>query len=253
MPTTRLPVIRPSTGSEVARRAVILAGGKGSRLAPFTFAIPKPLVPIGDLPIVEILIRQLVAAGYDRITISVGHLAGLIQAFCGDGAKWGVGIDYVREDEPLGTIGCLALIDDIEEDRLLIVNGDTLTTMDLAMPFDSHDPGDALTICANRRTVDIEFGVLHFDDVGLLTEYEEKPRLGYDVSMGVNIVSTWVVGKYIDGSRRDLPELVRVLQAEGEAVRVLPIDAYWLDLGRIDDLEAGTKAFEADPSRFLPR
>ncbi len=237
----------------VSRRALILAGGRGSRLQPFTFSIPKPLVPIGDMPIVEILIQQLVAAGYERITLSVGYLAGLIEAYCGDGSKWGVPIDYARETEPLGTIGGLALLDDIDDDRLLVVNGDTLTTMDLAMPFAAHDPTDAMTICARSRQVDVEFGVLHADEANRLTGYEEKPTLDYQVSMGVNVVSTWVVDKYLDGSHCDVPDLVRQLMDDGERVRVLPVDAYWLDLGRLDDLEAGARAFAENPARFLPR
>jgi NDP-sugar pyrophosphorylase family protein len=235
-------------------RALILAGGKGSRLRPFTFTIPKPLVPIGDMPILEILLRQLKGQGFDRITVSVGHLAGLIRAFCGNGSQWDIPIDYIYEDQPLGTIGCLARLDDPHgTDRVLVVNGDTLTDMNMAEAYAAHDNRDAITICANRRSVGVDFGVLETDCQGYLSSYTEKPTLHYRVSMGVNVVSTWVVARYIgNGERLDTPDLVRRLQAAGEGVRVLDTEAYWLDLGRLDDLEAGYNAFRADPRRFLP-
>ena len=236
----------------MAGHAVILAGGKGSRLRPFTVTIPKPLVPIGDLPIVEILIRQLAAAGIDRITISTGHLASLIEAFCGDGGRWGVPIDYVYEDTPLGTIGCLALLDDVGGDRVLVVNGDTLTDFDFATALPSHDPEDGITIYSNRRSVQVEFGVLETDGDGYLSGYREKPELSYDVSMGINVLSSWVIDKYIPAERLDLPDLVLRLVQDGEKVRVRPTDAYWLDLGRMADLEAGAERFRTDPGRFLP-
>ncbi|MFY9821248.1 MAG: sugar phosphate nucleotidyltransferase [Thermoanaerobaculia bacterium] len=235
-------------------RALILAGGKGSRLRPFTFTIPKPLVPIGETSILEILIRQLKGQGFERITLSVGHRAGLIRAFCGDGSQWGIPIDYVYEDEPLGTIGCLALLDDLEgADRLLVVNGDTLTDMSLAAAWAAHDTGDAITICANRRSVGIDFGVLETDEGGYLASYTEKPTLHYRVSMGVNVVSTWAIGEAIPrGQPLDLPGLVGKLMATGRRVRVREVDAYWLDLGRMQDLEEGEKVFRANPERFLP-
>lgn len=235
-------------------RAVILAGGKGSRLRPFTVTIPKPLVPVGDLPILEILIRQLRRQGFSRITISVGHLASLIRAYCGDGARWGVPIDYIFEEQPLGTIGCLSLIDNWDEaDRLLVVNGDTLTDLDMAAVYREHRDEDAITLCSSRRTVRVDFGVLDVDDAGYLAAYTEKPVLAYRVSMGVNVLPRRVVAKYLVRDQRlDLPELVERLRGDGQRVRVLDTSAYWLDLGRMEDLEAGGAAFQADPGRFLP-
>lgn len=235
-------------------RAVILAGGKGSRLLPFTITVPKPLVPIGDLPILEILIRQLKHQGFDRITISVGHLASLIRAFCGNGEPWKIPIDYVYEDQPLGTIGCLGLIGDLDrEDRVLVVNGDTLTDLDMAAVYAAHDVEDAITICANRRAVEIDFGVLETDGDGYLSTYTEKPTLSYRVSMGINVLSTWAVAKHIPRNERlDTPDLVRKLLDHDEGVRVRDTDAYWLDLGRMKDLETGVAVFQDDPRRFLP-
>lgn len=229
---------------------MILAGGKGSRLQPFTFAIPKPLVPVGEVPIIEILLRQL-APDFDRITISVGYLAKLIESYCGDGSRWGLQIDYAVEEEPLGTVGCLSLIGDVD-DRLLVINGDTLTDMPFGEVARRHDDADAMTIFANTRSVDIEFGVLDVAADGRLTGYREKPRSSYRVAMGVNVFSAWALRRYLEpGERLDLPELVWRLLEAGESVRVCDSDAYWLDLGRMADLEIGTEVFSAEPGRFI--
>ncbi|MGH8872187.1 MAG: sugar phosphate nucleotidyltransferase [Acidimicrobiia bacterium] len=234
-------------------RAVILAGGTGSRLRPFTFTIPKPLVPIGEMPIIEILIRQLAGQGFDRITISVGHLASLIRAVCGDGSHWGVEVDYVEEEQPLGTAGGLSLIKDLGGAPVLVINGDTLTDLDFAAAVRKHSPEAGITICTNRREVAIDFGVLQVADDGLLLGYREKPTLEYLVSMGVYVVSDWVIEEYIpEGERLDMPDLIRGLIENGHPVRTHDADAYWLDLGRIDDLEQGDSVFRSERARFLP-
>jgi len=233
-------------------RAVILAGGEGSRLKPFTVVIPKPLVPIGEMPILELLIRQLKAQGFDWITLSVGYLSTLIEAYCGDGSRWNVRLDYVREVEPLGTAGFLGLLDDLTEDRLLVVNGDTLTDLDMGRVYREHDVGDGATICANRRSTAVEFGVLEVDASGRLRSYTEKPTVTHEVSMGVNVVSAWAIDAFVEPHvPLQMPELLRRIQAEG-TVRVRTTDAYWLDMGRMSDLETAVETFAADPSRFLP-
>jgi NDP-mannose synthase len=235
-------------------RALILAGGKGSRLRPLTFAIPKPLVPIDDTPILEVLIRQLRRQGFARVTISVGHMADLIRAFCGDGARWGIELDYLQEEEPLGTIGCLSLLSDLAEDRILVVNGDTFTDFDMAAAYREHDPACALTLCASRRAVEIDFGVLETNPQGRLVTYREKPSLSYRVAMGINVISAWAIPEFVPaGAHFDLPDLVRELLAAGREVMVRDGEAFWLDLGRLSDLEAGSEVFRANRERFLPR
>ena len=232
--------------------AVVLAGGTGSRLRPFTFAVPKPLVPIGEMPIIELLIRQLADQGFDRVTISVGHLAGLIQAFCGDGSKWGVPIDYIYEDEPLGTVGSLALIESFDGDRVLVVNGDTLTDMSFAEAYPSHETTDGATICANVRTVDIDFGVLSMNGGNYLASYTEKPQRSYTAGVGANVLTVADIEDLLtEGERLDMPQFIERLQAADRPVRVYSPDAYWLDLGRLSDLETGTKMFTEQPERFI--
>jgi NDP-sugar pyrophosphorylase family protein len=215
--------------------------------------IPKPLVPIGEMPIIELLIRQLRAQGFERITLSVGYLATLIEAYCGDGSRWGVAVEYLHEAEPLGTAGCLGLIDRIDEDRILVVNGDTMTDLDMGAVLREHDSRHAATICTNLRTVSLGFGIVHADPEGDLAAYEEKPELRYEVSMGVNVLSTWAIERFIErGVRLDMPELLLNMKRNSETVRIRRTDAYWLDMGRMADLEAAVEAFERDPSRFLP-
>lgn len=232
---------------------MILAGGRGSRLTPYTAVIPKPLVPIGEIPILELLIRQLQSQGFERITLSVGYLSSLIEAYCGDGSRWGIALDYVRETEPLGTAGFLGLLRDVEDDRLLVVNGDTLTDLDMGRAYRDHDPSDGATICSSRRSLSIEFGVLETDDARQLVSYREKPEVTYHVSMGVNILSLWAIKAHVTpDARLDMPDLLRRIQEAGGVVRVHATDAYWLDMGRVSDLEAALETFAADPSRFLP-
>lgn len=234
-------------------RAVVLAGGLGNRLKPLTVVIPKPLVPVGEFSIIEVLAKQLAAQGFDRLTISVGHLSSLVHAFCGDGSQWNIAIDYVQEDTPLGTAGCLSLVDDLAEDRVLVLNGDILTNTDFGEAYRSHDPADGATIFANKREVPVEFGVLECNEGGYLSGYIEKPTLSYDVSMGIYVISADVIAEFVPPDTRvDMPDLMRALMANGRRVRVQPNAAYWRDLGKIDDLSAATEDFLADPKLFLP-
>ena len=240
----------------MARRAVVLAGGLGTRLRPYTTVLPKPLMPIGDRPILDIVIRQLKAGGFDHVTISTGYLAELIEAFFGDGSKYGVKIDYYREDEPLGTVGALAMIDGLDEDDFLVMNGDVLTDLDYAALLERHNAGDAAaTIATRERDIQISLGVLRFEDPEdgtRLTGYDEKPKMKYEASMGIYCFAPHVL-KHIDrGKRLDFPDLVLKLIAAGEPVRAWRSDAYWLDIGRHDDYEAALEEFEQVKSRLIP-
>jgi NDP-sugar pyrophosphorylase family protein len=236
-------------------RAVLLAGGEGQRLRPYTAVLPKPLMPVGDRPIMDLIVRQLRRAGVRRITVATGYLAELIEVFFGDGSKYGVTIDYFREDEPLGTAGALALIDGLDDD-FLVMNGDILTDLDYARLFGDHCRSDAAaTIATQRREVEISLGVLQCDDQSdatRLTGYLEKPHIDYQVSMGVYCFSPSVITHIEPGRRLDFPDLILRLVEKGMTVRAWPSLDYWLDIGRHDDYELALDEFDQMRARLLP-
>lgn len=235
-------------------RAVVLAGGKGQRLRPYTTILPKPLMPIGDMPILEVVLRQLKAAGVTRVTMAVGHLAELLQAFFGDGHRFGLAIDYSFEERPLGTVGPLTLIPGLkEEGTFLMMNGDILCTLDYQALIRCHrETRAAATIATYRRKVKIDFGVIETASDGLLTGYVEKPSFEYQVSMGIYCFDSRVLGILRHNEFRDFPDLVRSLIAAGEKVASFPFGGYWLDIGRPDDYATAIEEFESRRSEFLP-
>lgn len=234
------------------RHAVILAGGRGTRLRPYTVTLPKPLVPIADMPILEIVIRQLVDAGFESATIAVNHQADLIKAFFGDGAKWGIELAYSLEQQPLGTMGPLRLIQDLP-DHFLVMNGDVLTDLKFDAFLRNHVESRALfTISAAARTQSIDFGVLHYDADGLLRGFEEKPTLPYTVSMGVYGVSRDVLEWIAPGEAFGFDRLMHALLAAQQRVRILPHPGFWLDIGRPDDYESVCEQWPQLAHRLLP-
>jgi NDP-sugar pyrophosphorylase family protein len=236
----------------VTRRAVILAGGRGTRLAPYTTVLPKPLLPVGDRAILDVVVRQLRHAGIDKLTIAVGHLAHLIVAVVGDGERHGVHIDYELESEPRGTAGPLATIDDLDE-TFLLLNGDVLTTLDFRALVRAHEEaGNALTIATHQREVFIDYGVLHADGGNRVVGYDEKPTLSYTVSMGVYVLEPRTRAFVPTDRPFDFPDLVQALLAAGERVGAHPYDGYWLDIGRHDDYEQAVAEFESLLPELLP-
>ncbi len=232
-------------------RAVILAGGKGTRLAPYTTVLPKPLMPIGEMPILEIVIRQLQRYGFDDLTLAVGYLAELLMAYCGDGSKFNVKLGYSREEQPLGTAGPIALVPDLN-DTFLVMNGDLLTTIDYSAMLKYHRERGALaTIACYQRDVKIDLGVIEIGADNWVENYIEKPTYHYAVSMGIYIFEPEVL-KYITPNQRlDLPDLVINLMKEGQRVNVFNFDGYWLDIGRHDDYEKAIEEFSTHRSEFL--
>ena len=225
------------TGSAAGLRAIILAGGKGVRLRPFTVNFPKPLMPLGDVPILEVLIKRLVAFGITDITLTLGHLAELIKAYfhTHNRLTTQVRLRYVEEDEPTGTAGSLASVPDLE-DTFLVMNGDLLTDLDFDVLVSFHRrEGAALTIATHRRRVKVDFGVLEADEKNQVIGYKEKPELSYDVSMGIYVYEPSVLKFIAPGRYLDFPDLVLKLIAAGEKVCAMPSDCLWLDIGRPDD------------------
>ena len=235
------------------KHAVILAGGKGTRLYPYTVTFPKPLVPVADMPILEIVIRQLKKAGFTHITMAVGHLAELLMAYFGDGSKWDVVIRYSREDKPLGTVGPLKLIPDLDQAPFLVMNGDVLTDLDYQQLWSYHQQEEcAVTIASHTRDVRIDLGVLTVRDDYQLSGYLEKPVYHYQVSMGIYIFSPQVLQYVPDNEYYDFPTLILQLLQKEQCVKVYPFAGYWLDIGRPDDYAEATAQFQALRAKFVP-
>jgi len=228
-----------------------MAGGRGSRLAPYTTVLPKPLMPLGDRPILSVVLEQLVGAGVTGVTISIGHLAGLIESWIAHQPPVDIPIGFVYEDEPLGTAGALANID-LPDGTFLAMNGDILTTLDFAALVREHDRSGAVaTMATNVRAVDIHYGVVHTDAAGHVERLEEKPRLSYTVSMGVYAMSPPLVELIAPGERIDFPNLLLRAMDHGHAVATHPFDGYWRDIGNREDYEQAVSDFADDPGRYL--
>lgn len=233
-------------------KAVVLAGGKGTRLAPYTKVIPKPLMPIGDMPILEVLIRQMRRAGVDDITLTVGHLAELLRAFFQNGERLGTRIDYSYEEKPLGTAGPLKRISNLTE-TFLVLNGDVLTDLDFRALVDFHRRSKALiSIAAYNRQVKIDLGVLQLGPNQFVNGYIEKPVYNFQVSMGVYVFEPQVLEYIPADTYFDFPELILRLLQDGQPVAAFPFSGYWQDLGRPDDYEQAIQDFETLRSHFLP-
>jgi NDP-sugar pyrophosphorylase family protein len=233
-------------------RAVILAGGKGTRLRPFTATLPKPLVPVGDRAILEIVLMQLKQAGVERVTMAVSHLAHLIRAYFGDGERWGLAIDYSLEDKPLSTIAPLTLIDDLPE-RFFVMNGDVLTDLDFSRLYQDHVENDAdITVATFERDARIDFGVLETDEDSRVVGFEEKPSYHFSVSMGVYVVSRRLLDVVPAGEPFGFDDLMLACIERGLNARTFPHGGYWLDIGRPDDYAEACESYEDLMTRLFP-
>jgi NDP-sugar pyrophosphorylase family protein len=208
-------------------------------------------VPVGDYPILEILIRQLAKCGVEKVTLTIGYHFELFQAFCGNGKKWGINLEYSLEDKPLGTIGPIKLIEKLD-DNFLIINGDTLTDLDYRELFHLHMREiNIMTLATSKRFVDIDYGVIRTEGNGHVISYNEKPKLQYLVSMGVNVLSKEVLDIVPDGVRFDFPQLVLELLKRDKPVRCYVHKGYWLDIGRPEDHAIAVRQFEENRKKFL--
>ncbi|HOD65534.1 MAG TPA: sugar phosphate nucleotidyltransferase [candidate division Zixibacteria bacterium] len=224
--------------------AIILAGGQGTRLYPHTAEIPKPLVTVGDRPIIEILIHTLRRRGIRRLRLAVSHLAHLIEAALGDGRGLGVEITYSREPRPLSTIGPLTLMEDLPE-HFLVVNGDILTDLDFRRLYEGHrERGVVATVATCRRENRVDYGVIETDAQGRLAAFHEKPARTVTVSAGVYVFSREILRYVPRGERFGFDDLMATLLARGEPVATYPIAGYWLDVGRLEDYAVANQEFD---------
>jgi NDP-sugar pyrophosphorylase family protein len=231
----------------------ILAGGRGVRLRPYTTALPKPLMPIGDqYAILDIILQQLKAQGFTRVTIAIGYLGSLIRAFVGDGSRWGLDIDYSEEEKPLSTIGPVLNFLDRLPEHFLVMNGDVLTDLDYAEMLNGHIRSRApLTVATYQRNVAIDFGTLESID-GHIVKFSEKPTLSYQVSMGVYALSRSTLTRYPKNVEFGFDNLVLDLLARQDRPRAYPFSGYWLDIGRPDDYDEANRCFEELRPVLLP-
>jgi NDP-sugar pyrophosphorylase family protein len=234
-------------------QAVIMAGGKGTRLHPYSALFPKPLMPLGDMPVLELLLRRMKRAGINDVVIAINHLGNLIKTFFGDGSQLGLNIRYSSEHQPLGTAGALGnMIDDLDE-NFLVSNGDLLTTMDLAAMTQQH-----LQVAADaslgvfQRENKIDFGLIEFDVENRLSAYREKPTSLYYVSMGLYVLRREAVRPHIvEGEYLDMPSLLLKMRDSHSDVRCFHEDCLWLDIGRPDDFALAQSLFEQNRELFL--
>ena len=232
-------------------KALILAGGKGTRLLPYTAVLPKPLMPIGETPILEIIIRQLKKYNISEIILSVGYMAGLIETFFGDGKRYGVTITYSMETQPLGTAGPIALIPDFTS-TLLVMNGDVLTSMNYRNLIEYHKENKAeMTVGMSTQSYQNPLGYVEHDERNVITNYVEKPVYQHDVSMGIYIMEPKIL-RYIEkGKHLDIPELVNILIAHKQKVVGYHCNDYWLDMGKHDNYNKVNEDFKNNRSLFL--
>jgi NDP-sugar pyrophosphorylase family protein len=222
-------------------------------MAPYTTVVPKPLLPVGQRSILEIIITQLVNQSITDITVSIGYLGHLIEAVIGDGSALGAKISYVREVDPLGTAGPLGLLSPLsDDDDLVVLNGDTLTDLTIADVVEARRrSGASIEVVAQTRTSQIDFGVLDVDGADRLVALHEKPESSHLVAIGVYVVSSAAVTQITPGQHIDFPQLISNNLGQPDGVHVHRFDGIWLDLGRLDDFAQAVETFEADPDRFL--
>lgn len=237
--------------SKSTRRAVVMAGGEGTRLRPFTQTIPKPLLPLGRKPIAQIIVERLRECGITDITMTLGYAAELIRAFFQNGAQFGVKVSYFHEPTKMGTAGCLAHIPELRDAPFLVSNGDILTDLDYCAFLDSHAAsGAALSLATRREQITIPYGVLKLEGDRILG-VEEKPNMDYCFNAGVYAVSP-VALKLIPPDRPfDMTDLVNALLAAGQHVRNVPLNGLWFDLARVDDFEKALAQLEQTHPHLL--
>ncbi|MDR1489809.1 MAG: NDP-sugar synthase [Desulfovibrio sp.] len=233
-------------------KAVIQAGGKGTRLRPYTLVLPKPLVPVGEMPIIEVLFRWLKRNGVTESCVTLGYLGELIRAVCRDGSQWELPIQYVQEQEPLGTIGALRLVDrEWLDGPFFCLNGDVLTDVNLRAMVKFHGAhGGPLTVAMARKSIHVDLGVMDVLD-GRVTGFREKPTLGFSVSMGVYCMDPAILDIVPTKVAFGFDDLMYTMLDKELPVYVYPHDGLWMDIGRPEDYHAAQEVFEENRMSIL--
>lgn len=235
-------------------KTIILAGGQGTRLAPYNTIFPKPMMPLGDRAVLDIIIQQLEHHGLSDIIISLGYLGELIEAYISNGSPHVVkaNISFVREREPLGTVGALSLVPGLHE-TFMSINGDTLTTLDYTKLLEHHKKSNSMmTIAVNKKDIKINFGVIETDENNCLVKFTEKPQIQYKVGMGVYVYEPEVLKFITPGKKFDFPDLVWKILDAGKKISTYCSNDYWLDLGTHTDYEKAQSEYEQMKDRLLP-
>jgi dTDP-glucose pyrophosphorylase/CBS domain-containing protein len=223
-------------------QAVIMAGGLGTRLRPLTDNLPKPMLPVGDQPLMEITVNQLRAAGIRQVSVAVHHKSEKITEHFGNGQDYGLEISYINEDQPLGTAGALGLMETPQE-TMLVINGDILTQVDYRAMLEYHTENHAdLTMAVLRYDLQVPYGVIECDGP-IVTGLAEKPLLKYFVNAGIYLLEPSAHGVIPSGERFDMTELIQLLIDRGKTVAAFPVREYWLDIGQASDYQQAQEDF----------
>lgn len=216
-------------------KAVMLAGGKGTRLRPYTLVLPKPLIPVGDVPVIESLLKWLRRNGVSDVFITIGYLGHLIKALCGNGRQWDMRINYNEEPEPMGTIGPLRLLADKLKSTFLVLNGDLVTNIDLREFVQFHKRhGGILTVAVKEKFVKVDLGVLE-TEMGVVTRFQEKPAIRFNASMGIYCMETEILKHIPDGIYFGFDDLMHTLLAAKIPIHTFNHEGMWMDIGREED------------------
>lgn len=234
-------------------KAVIQAGGKGTRLRPYTLVLPKPLVPVGGMPIIEILFQWLKRNGIDESCITLGYLGDLIRAVCQDGSQWDLPISYVHETQPLNTVGALTLIDrSYLDDTFFCLNGDVLTDLNLRdMAKFHHSHGGLLTVAMYKKPIYVDLGVMDLDSDNKVLAFREKPTLHFSVSMGVYCMQPEILDIIPSKVAFGFDDLMYTMLDKNLPVHVYHHDGLWMDIGRPEDYLAAQDIFEKNKTSIL--
>ena len=238
--------VRSSDGSLDQMKTVVLAGGRGTRLAPYTSVLPKPLMPVGEQSILELVVEQLEEAGIYDVHFCVGYLAHLVEAVFDNRENGHVNITYVREQEALGTAAPLRLVEGLDS-TFIVMNGDVLTTLDYRKLVSHHrEQGNLITIATHKRSIKIDYGMLHLDVTSRVRGFEEKPEIVSPVSMGIYVMEPGVLDYIPESTYFDFPDLVQALLAADERVGAFLHDGLWFDIGRQEDYERAVSAWDVN-------